>query len=469
MNLPKILIDIARKLKLKDAKAILVGGAVRDFLLQKEIKDYDVEVYGLDSIEQLERILYQYGSVNLVGKSFGILKLMVNGVEYDFSFPRKEQKTGVGHCGFDIEIDGALDYKEASKRRDFTINAMGYDILENRVLDLYKGQEDLANSTLRHINDTTFIEDPLRVYRAIQFCARFELKLASNTFLLCKNMVDRGDLESLAKERVYEEFKKLLLKSKKPSIGFELMRELGVLRYFPELEALIGVPQSPIWHPEGDVWIHTMLAVDKMAIELEKSKYNKLSERDRLKYMFAILCHDFGKPSCTHTKADGKISSLGHEEAGVEPTKKFMLRLTNDNKLIESILPLIEYHLRPSIYYSNRAKDSTIRRLATKVNIEDLVIVARADKLGRTSQSALSGEYPAGDWLLSRAKELEVDKKPMQPILLGRDLIKLGFRPSPKFKEILEKIYEEQIDGNLCTKNEAINFVKKNYSKAVNR
>ena len=463
MNLPKTLIKIANELVSQNAKAILVGGAVRDFLLHKELKDYDVEVYGLKSIEQLEQLLSKFGSVNLVGKSFGILKLRVGNIEYDFSFPRKEQKSGVGHRGFDVEIDGSLSFDEASKRRDFTINAMGYDIVENKILDPFGGQRCLDCKILKHIDDKTFIEDPLRVYRAIQFSARFELELHESTFKLCEEMVERGDLDDLSRERVYEEFKKLLLKSKKPSIGFNLMRELGILKYFPELEGLIGIPQSPIWHPEGDVWIHTMLAVDKMALELTKDEYKELCERDRLKYMFAILCHDFGKPSCTKFKDDGKITSIGHEEAGVEPTKSFLNRLTNDTKLINSILPLVEYHLRPSIYYQNNANASTIRRLATKVNIEDLVLVAKADKLGRTSESALSGEYPAGEWLLQRAKELSVDKKPAEPILLGRDLIALGFNPPPKFKDILENIYQEQIEGNVNTKNEAIELVKAHF------
>ena len=461
MNLPQVLLSIANDLNLHNAKAILVGGAVRDFLLQKELKDYDIEVYNLDSIEQLEVILSKYGSVNLVGKSFGILKLKVESIEYDFSFPRKEQKNGIGHRGFDVEIDSNLSFIEASKRRDFTINAMGYDIIKKEILDPFRGLEDLNNRLLKHIDDKTFIEDPLRVYRAVQFCARFDLELDKSTFNVCKKMVEDGDLESLSKERVYEEFKKLLLKSHKPSIGLNLMRELGILKYFPELEAIIGVPQSPVWHPEGDVWTHTLMAVDKMSIELTKERYKELSQRDRLKFMFAILCHDFGKPSCTRYKEDGKLTSIGHEKAGVEPTKSFLQRLTNDVKLIDSILPLVEYHLKPVIYYHNKAKDSTIKRLATKVNIEDLVLVSKADNLGRATQDAMEGKCPAADWLLKKAKELKVDKKPIEPILQGRDLIKLGLKPSPKFRQIIDNIYQEQIDGNIKTKDDAIEFVKK--------
>ncbi len=457
MQLPKDLIEISDALAKVGARAILVGGAVRDFLLNKELKDYDVEVYNLMTIEQLELVLSQFGSVNLVGKSFGILKLRVGDNEYDFSFPRRESKSGVGHRGFDVSIDGNLSYKEAARRRDFTINAMGYDILNQEILDPFGAKADLKNRVLRHIDDKSFVEDPLRVYRAVQFCARFDLELDSTTFKLCKKMVDSGELDELAKERVYEEFKKLLLKSNKPSIGFELMRELGLLRYFPELKAIIGVPQSPIWHPEGDVWVHTMMSLDKMAFLLQNSK---LQEREKLKFMFAILCHDFGKPKFTKIDKNGNITSVGHELGGVEPTVNFLQKLTNDVKLIESIIPLVEHHLKPSIYYANGAKDSTIKRLATKVNIKDLVLVAKADNLGRSTEEALSGEYKAGEWLLKRAKELQVDSAPIEPLLKGRDLIELGLSPSPKFKEILDTLYQAQLDGNIANKEDAIAFVK---------
>ncbi len=266
MKIPKILKTISQILKNRQAKAIIVGGSVRDHFLELPIKDYDVEVYGLERLEELETILAQYGSVNLVGKSFGVLKFTYEGEEYDFSFPRTEEKVGVGHRGFEVEVNGALAYGEASKRRDFTLNALGYDIENDEFLDPFGGLQDMEQKRLRHIDDETFVEDPLRLYRAVQFSARFGYTLADETFVLCQKMVSEGMLEELPKERIYVEWQKLLLKSPKPSIGFELMRKLGITkRYFPELHALIDVPQSPQWHPEGDVWIHTMMTVDEMA------------------------------------------------------------------------------------------------------------------------------------------------------------------------------------------------------------
>ncbi len=453
MNIPKIIKQISKELVSKNAKAIVVGGSVRDHFLKLSIKDYDVEVYGLESLDELERILSKYGSVNLVGKSFGVLKFVHEGEEYDFSFPRTEQKIGKGHKGFDVSCNGDLSFKEAALRRDFTVNALGYDVEKKEFLDPYDAQKDMQNKVLRHINSKTFIEDPLRVYRAVQFCARFDYGLDTKTFELCKSMVEQGMLDELARERVYIEFKKLLLKSEKPSIGFELMRELGIIeKYYPELHALIDVPQSPIWHPEGDVWIHTFMCLDKMVT------LNIGDEKQDLKMMFAILCHDLGK--ATHTQITSeKISAIGHELAGIEPTKLFMYRLTDEHDFIKSILPFVEHHLAPSIYFRGGAKNSTIRKLATKVNLEELVTVARADFLGRTTEASLKGVYEAGDWLLEKAKELDVYNEPLKPLLQGRDLIDLGLAPSKEFKNILEIVYLAQLEGKVLNKEEALEFV----------
>lgn len=458
MQVPKILKTISIYLKKQNAKAIIVGGSVRDHFLKLPSKDVDIEVYGLDSLEALEKILSKFGSVNLVGKSFGVLKFTHEGEEYDFSFPREEVKIAEGHRGFEVSVDSTLSYEDAARRRDFTINALGYDIETKKFLDPFSGLEDIKSKRLRHINDKTFIEDPLRVYRAVQFCARFDFDLAEETFVLCKHMVEEGLFEELPKERVYEEWKKLLLKSEKPSIGFELMRELGILeRYFPELHTLINVPQSPIWHPEGDVWIHTMMCIDKMVLLLGKDK--KLN----LKYMFAILCHDLGKATHTTVEVDGRIRAIGHDEAGLEPTKSLMLRLMDEHDFIKSLLPLVEHHLKPSQFYSGKSKASAIRRLATKVNIEELVVVAKADFLGRTTEESLSGVYHAGEWLLEKSKNLKVSTKPLDNLLQGRDLIALGFEPSARFKEILDGVYAKQLEGDILTKEDALAFVKKIY------
>ena len=453
MKIPKIIRKISKLLVSENAKAIIVGGAVRDHFLELPIKDVDIEIYGLDRIEELENILKEYGSVNLVGKNFGILKFRHKGNDYDFSFPRLERKVGSGHGGFEVSCDGFMSFKKASIRRDFTVNAMGYDIHRREFLDPYDAIIDMKKRLLRHINSKTFIEDPLRIYRAVQFCARFGYELADETFILCLKMVKQGMLEELPKERVYEEFKKLLLKSPQPSIGFELMRRLGILKkYYPQLDAIIDIPQSKIWHPEGDVWVHTMLCVDEMV----KLKIGE--EKHDLKMMFGVLCHDFGK--ATHTQIyPNRISAIGHEIAGIEPTEKFLYQLTDEHDFIKSILSLVQYHMCPTLYFRDGAKNSTIRKLSTKINIEELVIVARADFLGRTTEASLGGHYEAGDWLLAKAKELDVYNEPPQALIQGRDLIALGYKPSKRFKQMLDSVYLAQIEGAVRTKEEGIEHI----------
>ena len=500
MYLPSILLKISYALQAKDASAVVVGGAVRDMLLGLPVKDYDIEVYGLHKVEELEAILGAFGSVSSVGKSFGVVKLKSGTWEFDFSFPRTERKTGKGHQGFDVSVDGTLDFKTAARRRDFTINAIGYEMQKCSLIDPYSGVEDIKQGILRHIDANTFVEDPLRVYRAVQFAARFGFNVAEETAALCKKMVAEGMLDELPKERVYAEWKKLLLKADKPSIGLELMREWGITeRYFPELHALIGVPQDAKWHPEGDVWVHTMMVVDEMARELKmKREKGKGEEKESLKLLFAALCHDFGKPltttieyedgtvqkwneinksvsSETHTTiphssfliphSNTRIRALRHEKAGLEPTRNFLYRLTNEHDFIDSILPLVEHHLKPSQFYGQGAKDGAIRRLATKVNIEELVLVAKADFLGRTTPEAKRGEYPAGEWLLEKAHKLSVRTEPLKPLVQGRDLIALGLQPSPKFKTMLDDLYTMQLDGKIETKEAAIDYIVSKYIK----
>ncbi len=486
MQLPSILHTIATECTKQDAKAIIVGGSVRDHFLQLPTKDYDIEVYGFETLEQLVLLLEQFGSVNLVGKSYGVVKFGYEGEVYDFSLPRTESKVGRGHRGFEVTVDGRLDFEEASRRRDFRMNALGYDIEKQRFLDPFGGLKDIADRCIRHIEDTTFREDPLRVYRAIQFASRFGFTIAEETLRLCQKMVEEGMLAELPKERVYAEWQKLLLKSAKPSVGFESMRLLGILeRYFPELHAIVGVPQSPKWHPEGDVWIHTMMALDVMAALL-KVRDGRWGEKEKLRFLFAILCHDLGKATTTTIVCkDGtvkhwqeipksllqeidldtlhSIKSLNHEKAGIEPTRKLLYRLTEEHTLIESILPLVAHHLKPSQFYSSGAKAAAIRRLATKVTIEDLVLVAKADFLGRTTSESLMGRYPAGEWLLEKSRALQVSSKPLDCLLQGRDLIALGLQPSPRFREILDTVYRAQIEGELMTKEEALAFVRERY------
>ena len=454
-NIPSILVEILTELNQNNIKPILVGGCVRDSFLNIKNKDYDIEVFNISSFEKLQKILEKFGSVKLVGKSFGVLILNVDEYSFDFALPRTEKKTGNNHTDFEVVSDGTLSFKEAAIRRDFTINSIGYDYFEDTYLDPFNGIEDLNNKTIKHINDKTFVEDPLRVYRAIQFASRFNFNIDSKTKELCIKIVKENQLDYLAKERVFEELKKMFLKSSKPSIGLNLLKTLGVLKYFKELEALIGCEQDKEYHPEGDVWIHTLMTVDELAKIIVKE--NIEDENRKLVLFYGILCHDFGKPFCTE-EINGRITSYKHESLGLEPTISFLSKLTNEKKFIESVCTLVKNHLAPFQLYLSESSLKAVKRLSLKVNIEDLCLVCLADCLGRDIPDK-DKCHKATTWLLEKAMELNIHNEAIKPIVQGRDLIELGLKPSKEFKEILDFAFDLQVDENLG-KSEIINNIK---------
>ena len=461
-NIPLILKEILNTLQELKAKPILVGGCVRDFFLNIPVKDYDVEIFGIDSLDIIEKSLNKFGNVKLVGKSFGVLTLKVDGYDFDFALPRTEEKIGSTHQDFQITTNSKLSFKEAAIRRDFTINAIGYDYFKKEFIDPFGGINDLKNSILRHINDKTFIEDSLRVYRAVQLSARFNLNLDEKTFDLCKTIVKNGELENLPKERIFEEFKKLFLKSQKPSIGLNLLKELEVLVYFPELKALIDCIQDEEYHPEGDVWIHTLMALDELAKILNEEKID--DEYRKIYLFYGILCHDFGKPFCTK-EINGKITSYKHESLGIEPTISFLERLTNEKKFVQIVCSLVKNHLVPFQLYLADSSLKAIKRLSLKVNIEDLCLVCLADCLGRDIKDKEKCSK-AINWILEKAKELNIHQEPIKAIVQGKDLIKLGLKPSKEFKEILDFAFDLQIDLEL-SKEDIINKIINKYINGV--
>lgn len=452
IKIPKILENILDELRSIGALPILVGGCVRDHFLNLPIKDYDIELFKIDSLDIVEKSLQKFGNVKQVGKSFGVLILSVDGYDFDFALARTEKKVSDGHRGFEVTISSDMDFETASLRRDFTINSIGYDYFEKKFLDPNKGMEDLKNGVLKHIDEETFIEDPLRVYRAVQFCSRFNLSLDNSTFDLCKKMVKEDLLSQLPKERIFEEFKKLFLKSSKPSKGMSLLKDLGVLKYFPELKALVGCIQDKQYHPEGDVWVHTLMCLDEMA-------KNKTGDEYRDLYLFyALLCHDLGKPFCTEI-VENRVTSHKHESLGVEPTISFLSRLTDEKRFIEKIIPLVKNHLAPFQLFKADSSLKAVKRLSLKCNIEDLCIVCISDCKGRTIPDKDKCDK-AITWLLEKAKEMNISNEALKPLVQGRDLIALGFKPGKDFKTILEFALNLQIDENL-DKNEILEEIKK--------
>jgi tRNA nucleotidyltransferase (CCA-adding enzyme) len=454
-ELPKKIINLAELIKQNGGRAMLVGGCVRDELMNIEPKDFDIEVYGIESA-RLKEILNEFGTVNTVGESFTVYKI---GHDLDVSLPRRERKVARGHKGFVVEGDGKMSFEEAAKRRDFTINAIMKDVLTGEVVDIYGGQNDIKLKKIKHIADETFVEDSLRVLRAAQFAARFEFEIDAATITLCKSI----DLTDLPKERIWAELEKLLLKSNKPSIGLQYFYDLNIAsQLFPELTALIGVPQDSVWHPEGNVDVHTLMVTDEARKLIDELPYAK-----QIAVMLGALCHDFGKPPTTKF-FDGKWRSHGHDEAGVEPTISFLDKLgiyTLDGYDVrEQIVQLVRYHLLPSMFYKQPPSSGAFRRLARKVELDLLYRVSKADTLGRNPDwlpIEKRSNSDAQEWFIEKVRGLKVETKAPDSILLGRHLIDLGLKPSKKFGDILHTVYEMQLDGKVTNLTQAITEAKK--------
>lgn len=429
-------VKIAEAIKEAGGTALVVGGFARDEVLKKigydvESKDIDIEIHGLES-EALRIILKRFGKPEIVGASFEVIKLK----GLDISSPK--------------ENSHSLDFREAARRRDFTINAMGLNPLTGEIIDEFGGLNDIKNKTLRMIDPDTFKQDPLRVMRAAQFAGRFEFAIDEDTAEFCRTL----PLENPPKERVGEEWAKLLLKSKKPSLGLEAARDLKVLeKLHPELNNLINVPQDKKHHPEGDVWAHTKMVADEAArLVMDK----QLDNETALVIMLAAVCHDLGKPVTTQITEEGKIISHGHEEAGMMPAKNFLKAINGANAgdgIAEKILRLIKDH--GFIRQNKEASDAAISRLAVRLfpaTIQELVILTEADRRGT---GLPLDDFPEAEYFLKKAEELNIEKAKPQPIILGRDLIDMGFRPGAEIGKILKEIYELQLDGKIKTLEEA--------------
>ncbi len=451
MDVPEKIPELAEAARVAGGRALLVGGCVRDELMGRQPKDWDVEVYGIDP-SRLREILDRFGEVNVVGEAFTVYKI---GAHLDISLPRRERKTGRGHRAFIVEGDPALTIDDATSRRDFTVNAILKDPLTGEIIDPFHGRKDLAAKILRAVSPKTFSEDSLRVLRAAQFAARFEFDIDQQTVDLCRSI----DLSDLPAERIWGEIEKLLLQARRPSTGFDWLRKLGAIdQLFPELKALIDVPQDAEWHPEGDVFVHTCLVIDRARALVDDLDYPR-----QVTVMLAALCHDFGKPATT-AFVDGRTRSREHEEAGVEPTNTFLERLnihTLDGYDVRAeVVAFVRDHLKPGEFYKKRDEvgDGAFRRLARKCELDLLYRVARADSLGRNAEYVPREKWytaEAQEWFIARARELAVASQPPAPILLGRHLLELGLEPGPRIGEITKAVYEMQLDGRVVTLEEA--------------
>ncbi|MGN0852118.1 MAG: CCA tRNA nucleotidyltransferase [Kiritimatiellia bacterium] len=430
---------IAERVRAAGGRALMVGGSVRDLLLGGiAVKDVDLEVFRL-APERLQEIIGAEFAFDACGLSFGVLKLKSCAI--DVSLPRRESKRGIGHKGFLINSDPGLSVAEAASRRDFTVNAIYYDPLDDRLEDPCGGVADLERRILRHVSPK-FAEDPLRVLRGMQFVARFALAPAPETVEICR----RTAIEDLPPERIFAEWDKLLTKGVHIGSGLAFLRATGWVDHFPELAALIGCRQDPEWHPEGDVWNHTCLCLDAFA--RHRDARGREAAED-IVVGLAVLCHDFGKPATTRLDpASGRLRSLGHDVAGVAPTRAFLRRLTGEQRLLNEVPPLVREHMAIFAMWKAQAGDAAIRRLAARVKrLDRLIRVGRADDEGRPPACGGTSAGADLEWMAAAAERLRVADAAPKPILMGRHLIEMGFAPSPRFGRWLDACYEAQLDG----------------------
>jgi tRNA nucleotidyltransferase (CCA-adding enzyme) len=471
MHLPPELVPVLKALRTV-GRARLVGGCVRDWLLGIEPKDFDVEVAGA-SFDSLHRVLGPLGATDVVGRSFGVIKLRLrSGTEYDISLPRRESKTGAGHRGFAIAPDPTLSDTDAASRRDFTVNAIAWDPASRQLIDPLNGEADLRARRLRHVGPA-FVEDPLRVLRAMQLAARFDLTLDPDTAALCRNIAPT--FIELPVERIWHEWAKWAEKSAaprgRPSAGLRVLAETRWLAHFPELAALAGCPQDPQWHPEGDVFTHTGHCCDALARDPEW--LNSPPRRRRL-LMLAVLLHDVGKPACTRQEEKPPASgflrwvSPGHEPAGVAPAEAFLCRIGAPHDHAAVITPLIANHMVHHHGGPTGLGPAAIRRLARRLapaTIEELALVMRADSEGRPPLHSPDTLALIAS-LRARAADLALADAAPRAILQGRHLIAVGLAPGPEFKALLAAAFEAQLDGAFGDEANALIWLRENFPKS---
>jgi tRNA nucleotidyltransferase (CCA-adding enzyme) len=452
-------------------RALLVGGYLRDLLLGRTTTDADVEIFGVprDRLEALVAGMFP-GRVNTVGRSFGVMKVhLAPQIDLDVSLPRSDSKSGAGHRGFEVQGDPFLDFSEASRRRDFTVNALACDPLTGEILDAHGGLDDLGSRTLRAVDPRTFPEDPLRVWRAFQFAARLDFRVDPDTFTLLSNMVRRGDLAELTKERVTDEIRKLL-SAERPSGGLTRALATGaVASSFPELAALAATPQDPEWHPEGDVWLHTLMVVDAAASAVARGNWG-LIDQEPLHVLLGALLHDLGKAGTTErTVKDGRprVISPRHEAEGVAPARAVLSRLTFGDEAERAALAIVRWHLSPgSLYYAlergeldERAYANAVRKVLKRIHPvrwQVLIAACEGDWRGRGIDGVATLPFDPGLRFAEAIAAQELDVAPATPLVLGRDVLALGVPPGPEVGRLIDEIEQARDRGEIEPRADAL-------------
>jgi len=471
LPIPEGLMAVLKKLHSLKGQPMVVGGAIRDWLLGAKPKDLDIEVYKVRE-DLLTQTLSEFGKVDLVGRSFGVIKLTIDKETYDFSLPRRDSKVSSGHRGFEVSTDPYMSPLEASSRRDFTINSLFYDPISKKIQDPHNGVEDLKNAILKHTS-TAFGEDPLRVLRAAQFSARFNLSMHPTTSKLCRQLSSSKEFLHLPTERVQEEIKKFLLKGKYHNKGFETFRESGLFEHFPELKAIDKLEQDPVWHPEGDALTHTAHCLSSLH---NIEAYTNLSDQEKLVYALGTLCHDLGKPYTSYREwreALGRevITSPDHPKAGIKPARSLLQKLGFSKHISQRVELLTLYHMEhlwaktPKDVLSLAARLSPMNPHSENPKITETIfglsIITQADHSGRPPLEKKQPEQMLR--IMEMAAKLNCLHSPQPPLITGEDILKQGLKQGPVIGAILKGGYSRQIEGRFKTKEESQKWLKRNF------
>jgi tRNA nucleotidyltransferase (CCA-adding enzyme) len=423
-----------------NATVYLVGGAVRDIVLGKQTKDIDFEVHGI-TLEQLDQLLRTFGHLNLIGKSFGVLRWEHSAI--DWAIPRTDE---AGRKPI-VTLDPSMEITQALMRRDLTINAMAINMHTGELVDPFNGLNDLKNKIARSPNPQFFTEDPLRFYRVMQFVGRFELEPDEALNTVCKSM----DISAISQERIHGEFDKLFLYAAMPSRGIRWIEHIGRLpEVLPELAATVGVLQSPQWHPEGHVFEHIMEVLDAAAA------LHYENDEQKLTLVSAALCHDLGKPEATYIEKE-RIRSTNHETIGLPRVKSLMKRITGNKKRIDAVMKLVEFHMAPGDYAENSSSAGAYKRLALKLapqtSMYELALLATADLQGRNPEKGtpLTHMPEVVTKFLQKAEEYNILHGPQPAVVTGADLINY-VGSSPLLGTILHRAYELQMNEGILNK-----------------
>ena len=436
--------EIVATLRQRGYQSYLVGGCVRDLLLGRDPKDYDVSTSATPA-----QVMSMFPETYAVGVQFGVVLVPVAWEEEGIGSQQStvEVATFRSDIGYSDgrhpdEVRFSDDPREDVERRDFTINGMMLDPLSGEVLDFVGGREDLKAGIVRTIGDPErrFAEDKLRMLRAVRFAARFEYPIEPTTFAAMKELA--GEIAAVSRERVRDELTRMLTEGHARK-AFLLLDESGLLRQvLPEISAMKGVQQPSEFHPEGDVFVHTLLLLENLPSPCPMT------------LAWGALLHDVGKPA-TFRIAPDRIRFDGHVEVGVKIAEEICRRLRFSNDETEQILALVDNHMR--FGHATRMKESTLKKFMRMTEFEQHMALHRADCL------ASHGNLATYEFLQTKQAEIPPETMRPAPLVTGDDLIAAGHAPGPKFRQILNAVEDAQLEGRLPSRDAALEFVRREF------